>query len=147
MPIASAIVGHVVFIRWPKVPQDEDIAAFDAVMAEARKVPGAPLHHVGFIQEGTELPAPPVQKALLRRVIKMQSQVESMHAILEGKGVMSAIGRRFLKGMVKMVRLRGASVHANAEEALKAMPDNGTLGLEKAAILERARALGLMGAP
>lgn len=144
MAIKSARVGRVVFVRWSIQISDEDVPAFDAVMAQAKQDPGPPIFLVSLLPEGIELPPASVQKPLLKRVIRMQHACQSMHAVLEGRGVLQALGRRFLRGMAKMAGLKGAHVNATAEEALKAMPAD-VLGMTAADILAQARAGGVLG--
>jgi hypothetical protein len=143
----SAMSGRVLLIRWPTDPQQEDVDRFDALVAEARKAHGTPLFHVTFIREGTQLPAPPIQKALIRRAIKMQHVCGSMHAVLEGTGILPALGRRFLKGMVKMTGLKGAHVNADAQSAFAAFPPDDQLGTTRAQLWEAAVAAGVVSGP
>src|SRR5258706_14544357 len=102
MPIQSAIIDHVVFIRWGTQPAPEDITAFDEVMTQARKQVEKPLFHIALVPVGIELPPVSIQKPLIKRVLKLKLSCESMHLVVEGTSIKEKLGRRFVNGLIRM---------------------------------------------
>jgi hypothetical protein len=144
MAIQSAVIDHVVFIRWSTQPSAPDLDAFDAAMSQARKEVERPLFHVALLPTGIEMPPVNIQKPLIKRVLKLRASCESMHCVVEGGGIKEKLGRRFLNGMVRMFGLKEqAFVHATAAEALTQLKTR--LGVSPDEILSQAQAKGLLG--
>lgn len=120
MAIHTTTIERIVFIRWNTNPQLPDVAVFDEAMSQARKELGKPIFHVSIMPEGVQLPPLAVQQALIKRVMRMRATCQSMHAVLEGRGLAARIGRRFMSGLAKTMGMGGqAYVHATVEEAIK----------------------------
>jgi len=144
MPIQSAIIDHVVFIRWGIQAVAADLDAFDDIMSHGRKDVERPLFHVALLPTGIEMPPVSIQKPLIKRVLRLRASCQSMHCVLEGNGIKEKLGRRFLNGMVKMFGLKDqAYVHATVQEALGLL--DGKLGMPVAEVEKQAREKGLLG--
>ena len=147
MTIQSAVLGRFVVIRWASQPTEADIVAFDQAVASARQSLSGPVIHIALISEGIEMPPSSIQRPLIKRALKQRAVSESMHMVLEGRGLFQRIGRKFLRGMAVMFGISNGYIHATAEEALADLKKRGALTTSPDEMLAELRQRGLLPCP
>lgn len=120
MAVLASVIDRVLFIRWVSTPDESDLTRMDEVMAQAAAVAGTkPFFHISVLPPGATMPESKVQKGLMRRILKLRSRCQTLHAVYPGTNVRDAVVRRFLKGMVTLMGMKGkAFVHATIAEAV-----------------------------
>ena len=145
MTLKSCVVDRLLVVNWLTTPNEADVSAFDGAIALARQTVTPPLHHISILGKDLELPAVGVQRALMKRAMKLKVACESLHAVYEGGGIRDRLARRFLKTMVPMVGLKGkAFVHESMDAALAQLSTQ--LGEPVNAVLARVKASGVLAA-
>jgi hypothetical protein len=141
----SCVVDRLLVVNWLTTPDETDVSAFDAAIATARQTVTPPLHHISILGKEMDMPAVGVQRALMKRAMKLKVACESLHAVYEGGGIKDRLARRFLKTMVPMVGLKGkAFVHESMAAALAQLAPQ--LGAPVDVVLQKLDAAGVLRA-
>lgn len=118
MSCASGVVSNIFFVRWIE-PELNDVARIvDDVRTEAANR-GRRLHYVTVI--GAEVPVPndDVRRALSSTVDDVLECCETMHMVIEGKGLRRALVRSMSTSIILLSRHRGRTfAHEDVRDAV-----------------------------
>ncbi len=106
MSCASGVVSDIFFVRWIE-PEVDDVARIvDDVRTEAANR-GRKLHYVAVIPTDVPVPDDAVRKAMSSTVDDVLECCETVHMVVEGKGLRRALVRSVSTSIILLSRHRG----------------------------------------
>src|SRR6185369_11513051 len=119
MPYRTFQSGRYVFISWVQ-PILADLDPLISDVGRMRRQAGQPLIMFSVIAPESKPPENAFRKAVVARWSEMMPEGETVHAILEGNGVMATLNRAALTAIRMFVRGRGiGQIYSSVEKALR----------------------------
>jgi glutaminase len=137
------VIDRVMFARFPNPPSKQDINSVLQMMETHRSRLGKPLIYVGLIDSKSKIPNAEERNQLSHFLAEGRNFCEAAHLVIEGSELQNSLQRVIISGMIIVTRTYDGflSVHKNVDSVV---PDlTKRLGKDPAAIIRRARELGL----
>ncbi len=137
------VIDRVMFARYPNPPSKEDVDTVLQLMESSRERLGKPLIYIGSIDKKSKIPNAEERNHLNQLLATGRSFCEVAHLVIEGSELQNSLQRVIISGMIIVTRTYDGflSVHKNVDSLV---PDlTRRLGKDPAAIIRRARELGL----
>lgn len=145
MSCASGVVSDIFFVRWIEPELDDVARIVDDVRAEAAER-GRKLHYVAVIPTDVPVPDDAVRKALSSTVDEVLECCETMHMVIEGKGLRRALVRSVSTSIILLSRHRGRTfAHEDVRDAVLEVVGGDAARAE--AIVAEAQSRELLIAP
>jgi hypothetical protein len=137
------VIDRVMFARYPNPPSKDDVNKVLGLMETHRERLGKPLIYIGSIDSKSKIPNADERNHLSHFLSVGRNFCEVAHLVIEGSELQNSLQRVIISGMIIVTRTYDGflSVHKSVDSLV---PDlTRRLGKDPAAIIRRARELGL----
>ncbi len=118
MTCKSAWFHRVLVVRWQE-PELSDLAAIDTSVLDQQKTLGSHVIYIAVIPVESTPPTEEVRTAMIRNMAEMARACESVHVVIEGKGLKHTALRSVTAGMFLVAGARNMHMHETVGAALR----------------------------
>lgn len=142
MSVATGLINEVYFVRWIEPAQD-DVQRVVEEARDSKGKAGVPIRYLAIIGADLKPPSDEVRKGMRQTIDSLLEHCESVHLVIEGRGLRRAMARSIGTSVFLLSKNRGRTfAHDSVGDALRRIGYEDER--ERTNMLEQARAQDLL---